>query len=1665
MEGYKDTIPLYEQALNAAGTTTQKFALYQEGTEAAINRLTASMQGLWQNTFDSQGLRDAINGLTALVNGINSVVKEFGFLVPTVALASTAFFTFNRTALNSFIANLKIIPTAIGVTNLKLKEMIAQVGIAGVAVRGLTVAVNGLKAALSTFVPVAILTALAYGIQLVIDKWQEAKQQEKELKQYNDGLVQSYSAHGKEVDKLIERYKELKRIQSEGTLSLDQSEELIAIQNKLNQLMPQLTDSIDEQGNARLKNVELIEQELELARKLKDVSDQTTINEFDSKVEQQLNKIKDLQNQIKNLNEASSYYGSEDASNLESDKERLERTRKQVEVTQQLNKEYEEFNKLAREYIQASFEQSKGIESLNNETKKYLTNLINTKQFSSKEEVEEFKQNIDEQIKLINEASDRFEKFNNPTDKGKLNQLLNSLRIEFTKVGFTAKEADDIISHLFKTQDSYANSVNDVKNIHKQLIDTYFETSDSVKELNDALDKLASGHLLTSNEIQKLIERYPELINYYNIESGQLELTAAGIESVRNARVQEANAALTSYQQKLNAHKQALEADIQLYDQEIRKIDEVISKQAQLSTAGIMHAYMVKGELENRKKTAEDAIAEAQKTANAIQKIISTGFNFKTPNDKPAKSSSAKSEYTPLTREARELIKAENELARIRQEQAKWAEYSIQYRQSLSDERKELEKIISLKQQELATVEKTNKIGGKSSKIGGSAKDNDEAFKKAEDLRKEIDDLKNQLSEVATKEENATLAQYAKNIEDIDAALEANKDTLENLSTISKEYRDGLDYDISLLETKQTAYQQEISYLEKLASKYDLNTAKGKEYNDKLKQTKDALRDVNKELEDKKFAKFNSALEVNQDRIATLNDQLEQSKSRMSVLEEGSKEWTAELNNQNKILKEQISINQTMIDQIKYQLTLTPQNTKAYRDLEQQLRSLQSAQIGYNNAILQNNRLKSQIIDEQWQKKYEAEEQHARDIKDKLLAQLNKLINSDKGIFDLDAFRDKIKSILRDVKSAFGEIDLDFDVIDHPKIGLVDNIKDIDIIIEDYIKEIEKINEDINKLKKESVGVDEDLINNIGKEIKLSHQLKQNLQQANTLLEKRKQQYALLAKAMDEYLQKLEDEKNQILDSLRSKMEVPAEFDLEQIKDNLVELFSNFDVPIHDIGIDLSDATIIGDISSDIRQIISDILTDNENLNGITNEFEKQSSILKEQEDLRKKIIELEKQGKQETKEYTDLQKQLEDINKKALEARKEMQKLLEKEIDYLNELREEEKKIREEIQERESLYRQQEKALEQQIENTKKIYDEQIKQQQEKLKLLDEQIEREDRLIERARILQEIENVKKDKRFEYINANGEVELTYDKGRVAELEQKLADFDRETQRRDQRKQIEDEIDRLESIRDKEIERLEEYQKQLKETHDKEIAQLNFYLNQNKLLQDKAVYNINTHLSKLEQSYNKQIEFERLRFEQLKAIHEAEIAAMETYISALETQIDRINEDINSKIDILEERLNDYIDGWAEAATTLGGLVRDLKNIADQVSNIRFSSLPSISSSSVDLPKHHDGGIVGNKPPSKIVQIANKMFNAKPNEQVIKSLVGELQIPPINIAKNFIPAIQGVANQVANMVAGKGGTPTVVSQDKHYHFGDITVRANNPIEFFRGLDNIINANRK
>ncbi len=184
---------------------------------------------------------------------------------------------------------------------------------------------------------------------------------------------------------------------------------------------------------------------------------------------------------------------------------------------------------------------------------------------------------------------------------------------------------------------------------------------------------------------------------------------------------------------------------------------------------------------------------------------------------------------------------------------------------------------------------------------------------------------------------------------------------------------------------------------------------------------------------------------------------------------------------------------------------------------------------------------------------------------------------------------------------------------------------------------------------------------------------------------------------------------------------------------------------------------------------------------------------------------------------------------------------------------------IDDQIRDTELAYQKQEAALEQQIKNTEKYYDVQIEKQQEILDNLEEQYEKEDRVKKLKEINDELDAAKNDKRFSYITEAGEEILTYDKGRVEELEKQKDELVEQYEREDVKQAIQDEIDRLQEAKEREVEIQQEALEKTKQIHQQNLESMKLYQSYLSSLYSQTVTDTQTKMDQYEEALRKGLE--------------------------------------------------------------------------------------------------------------------------------------------------------------------------------------------------------------
>ncbi|MFE4571288.1 phage tail tape measure protein [Paenibacillus chitinolyticus] len=422
----------------------------------------------------------------------------------------------------------------------------------------------------------------------------------------------------------------------------------------------------------------------------------------------------------------------------------------------------------------------------------------------------------------------------------------------------------------------------------------------------------------------------------------------------------------------------------------------------------------------------------------------------------------------------------------------------------------------------------------------------------------------------------------------------------------------------------------------------------------------------------------------------------------------------------------------------------------------------------------------------------------------------------------------------------------------------------------------------------------------------------------------------------------------------------------------------------------------------------------------------------------------------------------------------------------YINGLKTQIDSLNDSIRFKELQYKNEEEALVQLIKAKEKSYDDEINKQKETLKNLDEQIDKEDRLKKLKDINDELDKVKNDKRFSYINADGKEILTYDKGKVAELEKQRDDLLKQYEREDVKKALQDSIDQLEKTKNETIQKLQEQLDKTKVIHQNELESQKLYVKSLEDLYRIGLQDVQNKIGQLKSHYDTEIANEQARLDTLRQVHQSELDSMNMYAGYLSQLNQFLTQDTQTKIDALKtiydkeaEDLKKHLKEMVE--NTKNGSI-EFHKVLDEYKNGAISRLDSMvaaaqdrlrqmqaimaamasmsggaAPSSASIPKYHTGGIVGSAPLASnevpaILKLGEEVFT-QDHIAKLKSVI----MQPINFVGSILGTVRNTIpdTPIRNNQAMAGPT---------YNLSNFTIQANNPTELFSGLNNLIKSNR-
>jgi len=754
MESYGESIDLYKESLNQAGIANKKFDLYQQGTEAQLTRMKNVFEGVWLNTFSSDGIRNVISALTGLGNIINYIIKTFGASTVALGITMVSFSLFSNVLRTKVIANGATLIAMLKGTSTALNGATLSSRLATIAFTGLSFSIRGVGLAMAStikfmsglFFPLAIITTISFALtklgEIVWDLFHKTEKAREEFNKLKDEL-KSLKSEITETETLLKTYEDLSGGLAKTT---EEKEKLAEATQRLSELYPEAVIRYNAEGKAIENNTKLIEQYLDAKRKegeekkkaLKDGFIDTSDADFES-----LNNSKDNINKTKKeldafikLRDSKGIFRNAIYSDNDID-ENIVRLRKELRGFQdESNKTFETLSTGAS----ALYSEFDNFDLGSSNLTLFIRDILNNSEELNKSGVKDIRGFIEQ----LGEAKvpNIFAEYNKALEEYKESPMLEKdyetlVNKQATALSALEKVFKDLkleSSETFKQlkEDFLAlpqiklDSFTDYDTAIKSLTDTYKKSSDEINEYQKLLSDVTEGNDINFESVQKLIETNPKLITAIKNENGQMTISVEALRKLIKERKLEHKTAIETQIEKTKIINKATLDRIKSYGIEIEQIHNLADAEAAVVEMGMkMSANVGKMTPEEEKQAVVDlsrSRAEIEKSKQEIENYKKLSQELIDSMDNPnfgidrSKDSNSTAESLAWEEVTNEIKKYDNALNRLEDTTSNMIKGSKDRRDALHAENLKIkEQIDYLKKQKdgLNTVSITTTSNGK----------------------------------------------------------------------------------------------------------------------------------------------------------------------------------------------------------------------------------------------------------------------------------------------------------------------------------------------------------------------------------------------------------------------------------------------------------------------------------------------------------------------------------------------------------------------------------------------------------------------------------------------------------------------------------------------------------------------------------------------------------------------------------------------------------------------------------------------------------------------------------------------------------------------------------------------------------------------------------------
>lgn len=532
LNNWQDASDALESGLNSSGSAAREMEKISDSVEFKMQQLRNSVIGFWQENIDTEAFKALIDISNKFMQALTAITKKTGLLPPAITVVTTAIILLNSSLLDMVMTN--------GALIVSFKDLTFSLAAFGAVAKSVGTFIKG------AILPVAAITAASFAIQFLTQTYVEYRNEQKKIKEQNDELVRSYSKNTENVNSLILKYKELNEQVVAGRMS-ESNEEYVAVQNELNSLMPSLTASIDEQGNAHLKSASAIDEEIEYVKQLQEEYNKLTLASFEDDIDE-------VQKKLNKLRARSGEISEQLLVGSMSDVDRRNLGIEKLSIDRQATQQYDEYANIIRDSIEASLELKGVTNSLTEETWAYIDALVDAQKTSidGSDSANELSDSIIDQVITVANAKEEIDKLNKslPTYKDEVANIILKLKDALPEQA----NLNALLKAFGITVDGVKNDLSGLANVTSDVLNEYKAASSAVETYNQLLNDMAEGKKISAAEAMDLIAKEESLASAITFENGEVRVNIKAVTDMRDAKI-------TAYKDIINASIKKVQAE------------------------------------------------------------------------------------------------------------------------------------------------------------------------------------------------------------------------------------------------------------------------------------------------------------------------------------------------------------------------------------------------------------------------------------------------------------------------------------------------------------------------------------------------------------------------------------------------------------------------------------------------------------------------------------------------------------------------------------------------------------------------------------------------------------------------------------------------------------------------------------------------------------------------------------------------------------------------------------------------------------------------------------------------------------------------------------------------------------------------------------------------